>query len=183
MLEGFRLGFPLYMPKKTMAPLHGSELLVDTRNVELLALLSADPRMSTSELARRIGMSAPAVRERVQRLQECGVIKGYRLDIDSRALGYEVAAFVRVRPMPGALPRVCALAQRLPEVTECYRVTGEDCFVLKVHLRSLDGLDRILDQFLAFGQTTTSLVQSIPVPPRSLPLPSSSARRTQKGGS
>jgi len=86
MLEGFRLGLPLSMTKKAAVSLHGSELLLDTRNVELLELLSADPRTSTSELARRIGMSAPAVRERVQRLQESGVIKGYRLDIDSRAL-------------------------------------------------------------------------------------------------
>ena len=148
-----------------------SNLLLDARNVELLRLLSADPRMSTSELSRRIGMSAPAVRERIQRLQESGVIKGYRLEIDSRALGYPLLAFVRVRPVPGALPKIAALAQRLPEITECYRVTGEDCFIIKLHLEGLDGLDRVLDQFLAFGQTTTSIVQSIIVGSRSLPLP------------
>ena len=148
-----------------------SELLRDARNVQLLKLLSSDPRMSISELARRIDMSAPAVRERVQRLEEAGVIKGYRLDVDSRALGYPIAAFVRVRPAPGTLPKIVALAERLPQVTECYRITGEDCFILKIHLDSLDNLDRILDQFLAFGQTTTSLVQSIAVAPRGLPLP------------
>lgn len=148
-----------------------SELLRDSRNIELLRLLSADPRMSVSELARRIEMSAPAVRERIQRLEDAGVIRGYRLDIDSRALGYPISAFVRVRPAPGDLPRIIALAQSLPQVTECYRITGEDCFILKVHLDSLDGLDAILDQFLAFGQTTTSLVQSVPVAPRGLPLP------------
>jgi Lrp/AsnC family transcriptional regulator, leucine-responsive regulatory protein len=148
-----------------------SNLLLDARNVELLTLLSGDPRMSTSELSRHIGMSAPAVRERIQRLKESGVIKGYRLEIDSRALGYPLLAFVRVRPMPGALPKIAALAQRLPEITECYRVTGEDCFIIKLHLEGLDGLDRVLDQFLAFGQTTTSIVQSIIVGSRSLPLP------------
>jgi Lrp/AsnC family leucine-responsive transcriptional regulator len=148
-----------------------SELLRDSRNVELLRLLSVDPRMSISELARRIEMSAPAVRERIQRLEEAGVIRGYRLDIDSRALGYPISAFVRVRPAPGNLPRIVALAQSLPQVTECYRITGEDCFILRIHLDSLDGLYKILDQFLAFGQTTTSLVQSVPVAPRSLPLP------------
>jgi Lrp/AsnC family transcriptional regulator, leucine-responsive regulatory protein len=127
--------------------------------------------MSISELARRIGMSAPAIRERIQRLEESGVIKGYRLEIDKRALGYPLTAFVRVRPAPGALQKIATLAQRLPEVTECYRVTGEDCFIIKIHLETLDGLDRILDQFLAFGQTTTSLVQSVLVEPRELPLP------------
>ena len=150
-----------------------SELLRDGRNVRLLKMLSANPRASVSELARRIAMSAPAVRERIQRLEEAGIIKGYHLEIDSRALGFPIMAFVRVRPAPGMLPKIAELAQRMQQVTECYRITGEDCFIIKVHLDSLDNLDRILDQFLAFGQTTTSLVQSTPVPPRGLPLPKS----------
>ena len=149
----------------------GQSPLLDSRNIELLRLLSGAPRMSISELARCIGMSAPAVRERIQRLEESGVIKGYRLEIDSRALGYPLVAFVQVRPKIGALPEVAALARRLPEVTEGYRVTGEDCFILKVHLESLDRLDRVLDQFLAFGQTTTSMVLAVTVTPRGLPLP------------
>ncbi len=151
--------------------LRSSDLLLDARNVELLRLLCADPRMAISELARKVGMSAPATRERIRRLEEAQLIKGYRLDLDPRALGFPVAAFVRIRPMPGKLPKISELAQRMPQVTECHRVTGEDCFILKIHFESLDGLDRILDQFLAFGQTTTSLVQSTPVPPRGLPLP------------
>jgi Lrp/AsnC family leucine-responsive transcriptional regulator len=148
-----------------------AEQLLDPRNVQLLKLLGENPRMSISALARRIGLSAPAVRQRIQRLEDAGVIKGYRLEIDAAALGYPISAFVRVRPMPGALPKIRALAQRLPQVTECYRITGEDCFILKVHLDKLDNIDHILDQFLAFGQTTTSLVQSAPVPPRGLPFP------------
>ena len=151
--------------------LRSSDLLLDVRNVELLRLLCADPRMAVSALARKVGMSAPATRERIRRLEGAQLIKGYRLDLDPRALGFPVAAFVRIRPMPGKLPKISELAQRMPQVTECHRVTGEDCFILKIHFESLDGLDRILDQFLAFGQTTTSLVQSTPVPPRGLPLP------------
>ena len=127
--------------------------------------------MSVSELARRIKMSPPSARERVQRLEEAGIIKGYRLEIDPAALGYPITVFVRVRPMPGMLPNIVALAQKLPQVTECYRITGEDCFILKIHLDELSGLDRILDQFLAYGQTTTSLIQSVPVAARTLPLP------------
>ena len=151
--------------------LRSSDLLLDARNVELLRLLCGDPRVAISELARKVGMSAPATRERIRRLFVARVIKGYRLDLDARALGFPVAAFVRIRPMPGKLPKISELAQRMPQVTECHRVTGEDCFILKIHFESLDALDRILDQFLAFGQTTTSLVQSTPVPPRGLPLP------------
>ena len=148
-----------------------SSLLLDSRNVRILALLAGNPRMSVSELARAVGMSAPAARERIQRMEEAGVIRGCRLEIDPAALGYPIAAFVRVRPMPGRLPKIAELAASLPQVVECHRITGEDCFILKVRLDSLDNLDVILDQFLAYGQTTTSIVQSTPVPPRQLPLP------------
>lgn len=148
-----------------------SEMLRDRRNVELLRLLCDEPRLGVSELARRVGMSAPAVRERVLRLEEAGVIRGYRLDIDPVALGYPVSAYVRVRPAPGQLAKVAELARSLPQVVECHRVTGEDCFVLKVYLPSINDLDQVLDQFLVYGQTTTSIIQSTPVPPRGLPLP------------
>ena len=156
------------------------ELLKDGRNVELLELLRENPRMGTSELARRVGMSAPAVRERVLRLEEAGVIAGYRLDLDPKALGYPVCVYVRVRPTPGQLPKVAELAKRLPQVVECHRVTGEDCFVAKVFLPGLEQLDEILGQFLVYGQTTTSIVQSTPVPPRSLPLPGDAPAKTPK---
>ena len=90
-------------------------------------------------------------------------------------MGYPVSAYVRVRPTPGQLSKIAELAQALPQVVECHRVTGEDCFVLKIYLPSINDLDQILDQFLAYGQTTTSIIQSTPVPPRSLPLPGESA--------
>jgi Lrp/AsnC family leucine-responsive transcriptional regulator len=157
-------------------PLQIAELLLDARNVKLLRLLREDPRMSISAMARRIGMSAPAVRERVQRLEDAGIIRGYRLDIDPRALGYPISVVVRVRPMPGKLNKIGELAQRLPQVVECHRITGEDCFIMRVYLERLEDLDPLLDRFLAHGQTTTSLVQSSPVPPRGLPLPGADRR-------
>ncbi len=151
--------------------LQRSALLLDARNVELLRLLRGNPRAGVSELARGVGMSAPAVRERLQRLEEAGVIAGYRVELDAAALGYPVSAFVRVRPAPGELGKVAELAKRMPQVVECCRVTGEDCFIMRVQIEALDRLDRVLDQFLAYGQTTTSIVQSVPVPWRGLPLP------------
>src|SRR5690348_10655188 len=89
------------------------ELLRDARNVKLLRLLREEPRISVSELARRIGMSAPAVKERIQRLEETGVIRETRMDLDPKALGYPIAAFVRVRPMPGKLPKIAELARKM----------------------------------------------------------------------
>ena len=118
--------------------LRSSDLLLDARNVELLRLLCADPRMAISALARKVGMSAPATRERIRRLEEAQLIKGYRLDLDPRALGFPVAAFVRVRPMPGKLPKISELAQRMPQVTECHRVTGEDSHVVRAAVRSVE---------------------------------------------
>lgn len=158
-----------------------SNLLRDAVNVEILSLLQQNPRISVSELARCIGMSAPATRERIQRMEEAGVIRGCRLEIDPAALGYPITAFIRVRPMPGKLPKIAELASSLPQVVECHRITGEDCFILKVRLDSLDNLDIILDQFLAYGQTTTSIVQSTPVPPRYLPLPGKTNQSASAG--
>ena len=145
--------------------------LLDEINLRLLAELQANPRLPMTELARRVGMSAPAVTERVRRLEEGGVIRGYRLDLDPAALGLPLTAYIRVRPNAGYLPRVAELANEIPEVVECHRITGDDCFIVKVHLPAMDQLDRILDRFLLLGTTTTSIVQSTPAPLRPPPLP------------
>ena len=144
---------------------------IDAVNRRVLEELLRDPRLTMSELGRRIGMSSPAVTERVRRLEETGVIRGYRLELDPTALGLPIAAYVRIRPNPGQLPRVAELAQQIPEVVECHRVTGEDCFMLKVYIPAIDQLDRLLDSFLLYGATTTSIIQSSPVPLRPPPLP------------
>jgi Lrp/AsnC family transcriptional regulator, leucine-responsive regulatory protein len=146
--------------------------LFDEVNLRLLRELQANPRQSMAELARRAGMSAPAVTERVQRLERAGVIGGYRLEIDPVAVGLPVTAFARIRPLPGSLPKVAELAAQIPSVTECYRITGEDCFLVKLHAGAIDELEEILDRFLVYGTTTTSVVVSTPVAPRPPPLPS-----------
>lgn len=143
----------------------GKSLLDDT-NRRLLDALVDDPRASAAELARKVGMSAPAVRERVARLEQAGVIRGYRVDIDPAALGLPVSAWVRVRPGPGQLTKVADLADRTPEVSECHRISGEDCFLLKIHVPAIDALGGVLDQFLMYGQTISSIIVSTPVPPR-----------------
>ena len=148
-----------------------SAAVADALNRRILGELQQNPRLTMTELGRRVGLSSPAVTERVRRLEESGVIRGYRLDVDPTALGLPMAAFIRVKPNAGQLPRVIEVAAEIPEVVECHRVTGEDCLIVKVHLPNIDQLDRVLDAFLEFGNTTTSIVQSSPVPRRSLPLP------------
>jgi Lrp/AsnC family leucine-responsive transcriptional regulator len=149
---------------------NGDSGLLDEVNRRLLAELRTNPRITMSALARTVGMSPPAVTERVQRLERAGVIAGYRLDLDRASIGYPIAAYVRIRPAPGQLSKIAALAADTPQVSECHRITGEDCFLLKVHVAAMDQLEALLDAFLLFGQTTTSIVQSSPVPPRPLPL-------------
>jgi Lrp/AsnC family leucine-responsive transcriptional regulator len=157
--------------KKSVLTYTPSDSLIDTVNLRILTELERNPRLTMSELGRRVGFSSPAVTERVRRLEEMDVIRGYRLEINPAALGLPIAAYIRIRPNPGQLPRIVELAQDIPEVVECHRVTGEDCFILKIYLPSLDQLDRILDRFLLYGSTTTSLIQSSPVPLRPPPLP------------
>jgi len=140
--------------------------LLDAVNLRLLEALGEDPRLSAAALGRRVGMSAPAVRERIGRLEAAGVIRGYRLDVDPAAIGLPVAAWVRIRPGPGQLPKIAELAARTPEVSECHRISGDDCFLLKVHVPTIEALEQVLDRFLLHGQTNSSFVVSTPVPPR-----------------
>src|SRR5690242_10924989 len=109
---------------------------LDDVNRRLLACLHDDPRITMSALARAVGMSAPAVTERVQRLRETGVITGFSMEVDPAALGLPVSAFVRIRPTAGQLAKVAELAVEIPYVSECHRVTGEDCFLVRVHAPS-----------------------------------------------
>ena len=143
---------------------------LDATDRKILGELSADGRVSLAELGRRVNLSSPAVAERVHRLERSGVITGYRAEIDPRALGYELTAIVRVKPAPRQLPRIPELAAEIPEIGECHRITGEDCFYLTVHLRSIDELSPLLDRFLVYGQTTTSLINATPIPRRDPPI-------------
>jgi Lrp/AsnC family transcriptional regulator, leucine-responsive regulatory protein len=145
-------------------------LPIDDTNRLLLAELQENARLSLAELGRRVGLSPPAVAERVQRLEQQGVILGYRAEINPRALGLSLSAVIRVRPAPGQLANVAELAQDTAEVVDCRRVTGDDCYVMTAHVRDVEHLEEVIDRFVALGQTTTSIVQSAPVPRRGLAL-------------
>ncbi len=136
----------------------------------MLEELQNDARLSLAELGRRVGLTAPAVAERIQRLEQQSVIRGYHADVDPDAVGYPLTAVIRIRPAPRQLHKVAELARKTPEVVECNRITGEDCFLLKAHVRSVSHLEEVIDQLATYGQTTTSIVQSSPVPARGIDL-------------
>jgi Lrp/AsnC family leucine-responsive transcriptional regulator len=144
---------------------------LDAVNCRLLRELLDDPRASMSALGRKVGLSAPAVTERVQRLRRSGVITGFHMSVDPAALGLPVTAFVRLRPAPGQLGRIADLAAAIDQVSECHRITGEDCFLIKLHAASVAGLEEVLDRFLLHGQTVSTIVVASPVPGRPLPVP------------
>jgi Lrp/AsnC family leucine-responsive transcriptional regulator len=143
---------------------------IDDTNLRLLRELERDARLSLAELGRRVGLSSPAVADRLERLEELGVITGYRAEIDPRALGYALAVVLRIRPAPRELKKVAELAGRTEEIVECHRITGDDCYLMKAHVRDVDHLEELIDRFAIYGQTTTSIVQSSPVARRTLPL-------------
>ena len=143
---------------------------LDTTDRLLIAELQSDARLSLAELGRRLGLSAPAVADRLRRLEDEGAITGFAARVDPRALGFALTAVVRIRPAPRMIAKVAELAQTTPEVVECLRITGEDCFIMRAHLRDVEHLEEVIDRFTPFGQTTTSIVHSSPVPRRSLPL-------------
>src|SRR5882757_7905161 len=133
---------------------------IDRRIVEILV---DDARISLKELAQRVNLSSPSVSERLQRLGERGVIRSFTVDIDPRAMGYHLQAIVRIKPLPGKLQAVQKLIEEIPEFTECDKVTGDDCFIGRLHLRSIEQLDQILDRITDKAETSTAIVKTQPV--------------------
>lgn len=145
-------------------------LRVDEIDTRLLNELQSDARLSLAELGRRVGLSSPAVAERLQRLEDDGVIRAYRVEIDPRHLGYSLTAIIRIRPAPGQLRAVADLAEQTSEIAECHRITGDDCYIATANLRDVGHLEEVIDRFALLGQTTTSIVQSSPVHSRGVAL-------------
>jgi Lrp/AsnC family transcriptional regulator, leucine-responsive regulatory protein len=142
---------------------------LDAVDRQIIGELAQDARISFAELGRRVSLSSPAVTDRVRRLEQLGVITGYRAEIDPRALGYPLTAIVRVKPAVRQLSKIADLAAEIPQIEECHRITGEDCFYMKLHLGSIEELPSVLDRFLLYGETTTSIVNATPVRRRDPP--------------
>jgi Lrp/AsnC family leucine-responsive transcriptional regulator len=145
--------------------------LLDKLDRQIIEILASDARISVKDLANRVNLSSPSTSERLKRLEERGVIRAFTVEIDPQALGYTLQAIVRVRPMPGKLHIVQKLIQEIPEFTECDKVTGDDCFVCRLYLRTIGELDGILDRVAELAETSTAIVKAQPVKRRLPPLP------------
>ena len=138
---------------------------LDSVDHGILAELQSDARVRVAELGRRVGLSPPAVAERLRRLEDTGVVT-FRTDVNPRALGYALSAIVRVSPVSGHVHAIPDIARQTPEITECYRITGEDCYFMRLYLRSIDDLEPILDRSLGSGPPPVTPGQAPAVPGR-----------------
>ncbi len=138
----------------------------DEVDARILRALSDDARLSHAALARRIGLSAPSIAERVRRLEDRGVITGYAVRIDPAKLGYPLTVMIRARPLPGEMGSMVKAIQDTPQIVQCDRVSGDDCFVAIAHVRDVGQMEAVIDRIVPFGATNSSIVQSAPVPPR-----------------
>jgi Lrp/AsnC family leucine-responsive transcriptional regulator len=136
---------------------------LDKKDRLIIEALHQDARQSLSALGKRIGLSQPAVSERVKKLEELGVICGYSAKIDLRAIGFPLQAVVRVRTTHQHIQRYVSLFESIPEVLDVVRVTGDDCFIVRCAFSEPEDLERVVDALAAHGSITTALVLSHPV--------------------
>ncbi len=140
------------------------EKLLDEVGRRILQELQEDARISYAELGRRVGLTLPAAAERVRRMEEAGIIRSYRTDLNLERIGLPITAFIQVAT-PNELMggQLMSAARSLPEILECHRVTGDDSYMLKVAVASVQHLEKLLRKIIVYGQPTTSIVLSSPV--------------------
>ncbi|MBB3655954.1 Lrp/AsnC family leucine-responsive transcriptional regulator [Rhizobium sp. BK650] len=143
---------------------------VDDIDRAMIEALAGNSRISLKELAQAVGLSSPSAAERLRRLEDRGVVTLFTIDLDPTAIGYPLQAIVRVRPLPGQLHIVERIIQDTPEFIECDKVTGDDCFIARLVVRSMGELDSILDKVAERAETNTSMIKSSPVKRRLPPL-------------
>lgn len=145
-----------------------TQKLLDGIGWNILQALQEDARLSFAELGRRVGLSLPAVAERVRRMEEAGIITGYHALVEAKAVGWPITAFIRISVPGERYPAFTGLVRQLIEVQECHHLTGADAFIIKAVVSSIPHLETLITRLSVYGQTTTSIVLSSPVTRRVL---------------
>jgi len=155
---------------RTHQVLRSENSTIDATDARLLAALHENGRAAAAELARLVGMSGPSVAERLRRLQDIGVISRFAVDVDTRALGYQIRAMVRIRPLPGKLHLVERLIRDTPQFIECDKITGDDPFLARLVVHSIEEMDDVLEGLSEHAVTSTAVIKGSSVPRRLPPL-------------
>ncbi len=142
--------------------------MIDEIDRKILKEMQEDARISYAELGRRVNLTTPAVIERVRKLEDAGIITGYRAEIDTSKVGLPIMAFIRMSISGVDYSRIVGVAQDSIEVLECHRGTGGDSFIMKVAVASVEHLQEVIDRLVPYGITTTTIVLSSPVKKRIL---------------
>lgn len=145
-----------------------TEKLLDNTGWQILAALQENARISFKELGQQIGLSSPAVAERIRRMEDAGIITGYRVELNLEKLGLPMTAFIRISSAGEKCVKFSKIIADLPEVLECHRLTGSDHFIIKVVVSSTTHLETLIDQLVLYGQLTASIVLSSPIKRRQI---------------
>lgn len=137
--------------------------MIDEIDWKILKELQENARISFAELGRRVGLTTPAVIERVRKLEDAKIITGYRAEIDAAKVGLPITAFIRMSISGVDYSHIIEVAEKSAEVLECHRGTGGDSFIMKVAAADVEHLQTIIDKLTPYGITTTSIVLSSPV--------------------
>jgi Lrp/AsnC family transcriptional regulator, leucine-responsive regulatory protein len=134
--------------------------MIDDVDRQIIDLLAENARLSLKELAARVNLSSPSASERLKRLEERGVIRAFTVDVNPQSFGYALQAIVRIRPLPAQMSRVQQMIEEIPQFTECDKVTGDDCLVARLHVRSIEEMDEIIDRIGDKAETNTAIVKA-----------------------
>ena len=145
-----------------------SEKLLDGVGRHILYLLQENARLSFSEIGRQVGLTAPAVAERVRRMEEAGIITGYHAAVDPEKVGCPVLVFIRVSSTDGRCAPIQEFALKQPQITECYCITGETDILIKAVFKSLSELQQLVTELLRYGSVSTSVILTTYLPRRSM---------------
>lgn len=155
---------------------------IDSKNWQILDVLQEDARTSLTALSRQVGLSVPSTSERVKRLEEAGVIEGYRAVVPPRKAGYTVTALIGINTLQPDKARLLKLLKSKTEVLECFHVTGQDSYVLKVVARDIEHLEAFVGSINHLGETRTSIVMSVPIAARAVAAPEGAPEAGARGG-
>lgn len=147
------------------------EKILDEIGWKILEEMQRNARISFSELGRRVGLSVPAVTERIRKMEDVGIITGYHAEVNAEKVGFPIIAFIRMSVTGDVSTKIISLIETMPEVIECHKGTGGDSFIIKIRVTSVHHLEKVIEKLLPYGSTSTSIVLSSPVTMRLIERP------------